>query len=97
MTDTGKPFTYSEELYPAGYFYKSFDIIIIVDQAYPPEIIQLEVYGTKTKYFKALPLHHSQKIIFENDRYTQFQYYMSPTCDLKQKLLSYGNETIKQI
>lgn len=97
ITDTDKPFTYSEELYPAGYFYNSFDIIIIVDQAYPPEIIQLEVYGTGTKYFKALPLHHSQKIIFEYDGYTQFQYYMSPTYDLKQKLLSYGNETIKQI
>ena len=90
MTDTGKSFTYPEELYPAGYFYNSFGII--VDQAYPPEIIQLEVYGTKAKYFKALPLHHSQKMIFETDGYTQFQYYMSPTYDLKQELLSHGDE-----
>lgn len=90
MTDTGKSFTYPEDFDPAGYFYNSFGII--VDQAYPPEIIQLEVYGTKAKYFKALPLHHSQKIIYEGDGYTQFQYYMSPTYDLKQELLSHGDE-----
>lgn len=90
MTDTGKSFNYPEEFDPAGYFYNSFGII--VDQAYPPEIIQLEVYGTKAKYFKALPLHHSQSIKYEGDGYTQFEYYMSPTYDLKQELLSHGDE-----
>ena len=90
MTDAGKSFTYPEDFDPAGYFYNSFGII--VDQAYPAETIQLEVYGTKAKYFKALPLHHSQKIIYEGDGYTQFQYYMSPTYDLKQELLSHGDE-----
>ena len=63
-----------------------------MDQAYPAETIQLEVYGTKAKYFKALPLHHSQNVIYEGDRFTQFQYYMSSTYDLKQELLSHGSE-----
>lgn len=90
MTGTGKSFNYPEDFYPSGYFYNS--IGIIVDQAYPPEIIQLEVYGTKAKYFKALPLHYSQSIIEEGDGYTQFEYYMSPTYDLKQELLSHMDE-----
>ena len=52
----------------------------------------LEVYGSKVKYFRALPLHHSQKEVYTGEDYAQFEYYMSPTYDLKQELLSHGAE-----
>ena len=90
MTATGNIFTYPKDFDPEEYFFNSFGII--VDEAYPPQTIMLEVYGSKVKYFRALPLHHSQKEVYTGEDYAQFEYYMSPTYDLKQELLSHGAE-----
>lgn len=90
VRNTGKSFIFPEDFDPAGYFQKSFGII--VDEAYPPEIIRIQAYGTKVKYLRSLPLHHSQKEVYTAEGYSDFQYYMSPTYDLKQELLSHGDE-----
>lgn len=87
---SGKSFVFPEDFDSSEYFRDSFGII--VDDAYPPETIKLEVYGTKVKYFRSLPLHPSQREVFTGNDYSQFQYYMSPTYDLKQELLSHGDE-----
>jgi predicted DNA-binding transcriptional regulator YafY len=39
-----------------------------------------------------LPLHHSQKIIFENETECVIELYMSPTYDFVMELLSMGAE-----
>jgi predicted DNA-binding transcriptional regulator YafY len=39
-----------------------------------------------------LPLHESQEIVLEDSEFTTFSYYIRPTFDFKQKILSYmGN------
>lgn len=75
---------------PETYFQNSFGII--ADKRYPPEHIELKVYGTKTDYFRTLPLHHSQKEIETCNKYSVFRYFISPTYDFIQEILSHGYE-----
>jgi predicted DNA-binding transcriptional regulator YafY len=39
---------------------------------------------------KALPLHHSQTIVSENDSETVFKVFLMPTYDFQREILSYG-------
>ena len=56
------------------------------------QTVVLKVESFQAKYLKTLPLHESQKIVSEDDNYTVFSYYIRPTFDFKQKILSYmGN------
>lgn len=48
--------------------------------------------NNRDKYIMSLPLHHSQQIVDQNDDYTLFSYYIQPTYDFRQELLSYGDE-----
>lgn len=70
------------------YFYNSFGIIS--QDNCPPEIVELKVYGTQKEYFRTLPLHHSQEEIKNTDEYSIFRYYLSPTYDFIQEILSHG-------
>ncbi len=51
--------------------------------------IMLRVESKQAKYFRALPLHHSQSEEV-HDQYSIFHYKMQITYDLMQQLLSYG-------
>jgi predicted DNA-binding transcriptional regulator YafY len=44
------------------------------------------------KYINTLPLHHSQEEIKITDEYSVFRYYIRPTYDFRQELLSHGAE-----
>lgn len=54
----------------------------IVLRAYPPYI----------NYLRTLPLHTSQKELKSTEEYADFAYFLRPTFDFKQELLSQGNE-----
>ncbi len=51
--------------------------------------IELKVWPRQVKYFRALPLHHSQEE-FVHDDYSIFTYRMRVTPDLVSELMSYG-------
>ena len=55
-----------------------------------PETIRLKVDNDQIKYFESLPLHHSQKIIEKTETYSIFEYYLVPTYDFIQEILSKG-------
>jgi predicted DNA-binding transcriptional regulator YafY len=40
------------------------------------------------KFFRTLPLHHSQEEIETTDAYSVFQYYLVPTFELTKEILS---------
>lgn len=88
LWQTEKTFSYLENFSPEDYFYNSFGIIS--QDNCPPEYIELKVYGTQVKFFRTLPLHHSQIEIKDTDEYSIFSYYLSPTYDFIQELLSHG-------
>ncbi|MBQ9435721.1 MAG: WYL domain-containing protein [Bacteroidales bacterium] len=45
-------------------------------------------------YFRSLPLHHSQKEEIREDKYSVFAYFIRPTFDFIQEILSMG-ETVE--
>lgn len=90
LKPTDHKFSIPEDFSPEAFFYNSFGII--VDRNIPPTVIRIAAYGDKVKYFRSLPLHHSQKETETYDDYSVFEYYLSPTYDFRQELLSHGDE-----
>ena len=70
------------------YFANSFGITTSQGEA---KNITLRVKPKQAKYFRALPLHHSQTEEV-HEQYSLFHYKMYITYDLTQQLLSYGPE-----
>ncbi|WP_444542241.1 helix-turn-helix transcriptional regulator [Capnocytophaga cynodegmi] len=56
------------------------------------ERVVLKTNEEKTKYLQSLPLHHSQKEIKMEDNHTIFKYFLRPTYDFRQEILSHGAE-----
>ncbi|MFK8281892.1 helix-turn-helix transcriptional regulator [Capnocytophaga cynodegmi] len=72
------------------YFENSFGII--VDESISAEKVTIKVEKSKSNFLKSLPLHHSQKEIKTEDNYTFFEYFLRPTYDFRQEILSHGAE-----
>lgn len=70
------------------FFYSYFGIIASDD--IKPCTIEIRVDPIQAKYFKSLPLHHSQEIVEEKEDYTVFRYFVAPTFDFRQEILRYG-------
>lgn len=68
------------------YFRHSFGIVFSQGE---PRRVTLRVEPRQAKYFRALPLHHSQSEMV-TDGYSVFTYYLRLTPDFVQELLSYG-------
>lgn len=83
LTDT---YEIPADFSPTEYLKDAFGIV--VDQG-EVKRIRLRVESTQAKYFRALPLHHSQQEMV-TDRYSIFEYRMRVTYDLIEELLKYG-------
>ena len=73
---------------PEAFFENNFGII--VDETITPSTVQLKVFGKQRKYLQTLPLHHSQEETETTDEYSVFSYFIIPTYDFKQEILSHG-------
>jgi hypothetical protein len=75
---------------PSEHFANNFGVAV-----YPgikPCTVEIRAFGNKRKYLITLPLHASQKEIETKDNYSVFQYYIAPTPDFIQELLTHGDE-----
>ena len=90
LTQTGNTFVMPKDFSPEEYFYNCFGIIH--DDNCPSETVELKVYGIQREYFRTLPLHHSQEETETEKDYSVFRYYLSPTYDFVQEILSHGCE-----
>ena len=86
---TGTKFSVPADFEGAEYFNDSFGIITDNKQT---ETIRIKVFGMHVMYVRALPLHHSQKEIETAYGYSVFEYEIRPTLDLKQEIISRGND-----
>jgi predicted DNA-binding transcriptional regulator YafY len=73
-----------------NHFENSFGIM--VDPKIQACVVKIKAFGNKIKYLQTLPLHHSQKEVKTHPEYSIFQYYIAPTPDFKQELLSCSDE-----
>jgi hypothetical protein len=65
--------------------YKNSFGIISADGALPQEIL-LKFDNEQANYVKALPLHHSQTIISEDENETVFKVFVVPTYDFQREI-----------
>ena len=72
---------------PKEVFRKPFGVIL--DNG-PVENVVIRVSADQVKYYRTLPLHHSQEEGQSTDTYTEFRYSLVPTFDFCRELLSKG-------
>jgi WYL domain len=70
------------------YFYNCYGII--QDESIKAETVILKISSDQAKYLRALPLHSSQKETEKTPDYSVFEYFIKPTFDLRQEILSLG-------
>jgi len=83
-------FNMPKDLDPEEYFYNCFGIIH--DEDVSPQEIKLKISSNQAKYIRALPLHHSQKESESTPDFSIFTYFIKPTFDFRQELLSLGED-----
>lgn len=71
------------------YFAGSYGVI--VNNGCKREIIRISVDKNQRNYLRTLPLHSSQTEIQTDEEYSVFEYFLSPTIDFCQALLSLGD------
>lgn len=69
-------------------FSNSFGIISTLDQK--PEKIILSFDANQGKYVKSLPIHHSQKLLVDNETELKIELTLVPTYDFYQELLTHA-------
>lgn len=87
---TDEQFAYPEDFSPKEFFRFSFGIIVAEDC--PAEEVVLKVYGNHRKYIRALPLHSTQKEEETNKEFSTFRYFLRPTYDFVQEILSHAQD-----
>ena len=79
-------FTMPADFDPEQYFADCFGIVFSHGEA---KRVVIRVEARQAKYFRALPLHHSQQEMI-HDNYSIFTYRLKLTPDFVQELLSHG-------
>lgn len=67
----------------------SFGIINAVEKE--PQRIILSFTPEQARYINSLPLHHSQQLIFQNEKESRFEYFIYPSYDFLMEILSFGS------
>ncbi len=88
LTMSEARYEYPDNFDPMDYFSATFGVV----KGVAPHIVEIKVYGLQRDYLRALPLHHSQQETEVCDDYSVFRYYVSPSYDFKQEILSMGVE-----
>lgn len=87
---TTNKFKFPVDFDPEAYFADCYGIIKGVDAV--AQIIKLRVSSYQANYVRALPLHSTQQEKKENDQYSVFEYFINPTFDFMQEILSMGDD-----
>lgn len=85
LTET---FTCPKDFDPESYTYNTYGVTIYDDT--PPVTIRIRAKGRHAKYMRSLPLHRSQREVETTDKYADFEFYVSPTNEFCDKLLSFN-------
>lgn len=64
----------------------------VITDGTQPEKVVLSLSPNEVNYIKSLPLHHSQKIVSENEKECIVELFISPTYDFIMEILSMGKE-----
>jgi hypothetical protein len=89
LEETDEPFTFPSDFDAELFFKDCYGVLSTPDQ---PQSIVIRAYSPLNNYLRTLPLHHSQKEVSTTPDYADFEYYLRPTFDFIQELLSQVHE-----
>ena len=87
MEHTEEKYEIPEDFDVSEYFRCSYGVTGAKGQ---PERVEIKVAASQVKYFRSLPLHHSQQEEETTQDFSIFSYLLVPTYELKQEILSHG-------
>lgn len=90
LEETEESFIYPSE-FDADLFFKDCYGILCGTKEKAQKIV-IRTYPPFTNYLRTLPIHHSQKEVKTTSDYADFEYFLRPTFDFRQELLSQCNE-----
>ena len=90
LEETEESFVYPSDFDTETFFKDCYGVICGTEDN--PQRIVVRAYLPLTNYLRTLPLHHSQKVLKSTPDYTDFEFYLCPTFDFRQELLSQGEE-----
>lgn len=88
LRTTENTFTLPEDFDPEAYFADSFGVV--VDEKCAVERVKIRVQGIQRQYIRTLPLHASQKEVETAEDVSVFEFYLRPTLDFQQELLTHA-------
>lgn len=74
---------------PKAWFHDFYGVFVYPDRT--PQRILLKVFSSRVPYYRTLPLHSSQEEILKTPLYSIFQFWLVPTLDFLQEILSAGS------
>ena len=89
LEEMNEAFTFPSD-FDTELFFKDCFGVLCTDDA--PQRIVIRAYQPLNHYLRTLPLHHSQKEMGCTPGYTDFEFYLRPTFDFRQELLSQAHE-----
>ena len=90
MEETNESFAYPSDFDTELFFKDCYGILCGTNDNV--QRIVIRAYLPFTNYLRTLPLHHSQKEVKSTPEYADFEFFLRPTFDFRQELLSQGNE-----
>lgn len=88
MEITDEKFKMPKDFDAEDLFYSVYGTTLALDEK--AERIEINVYNGQADYFRSLPLHHSQHELSSTPNCTVFEYYLKPTFEFIQEILSHG-------
>ena len=88
LQTTDHPFTLPDDFDSEAYFADSFGVT--VDEDYSVGRVRVRVQGIQRQYIRTLPLHASQKEVETAEDASVFEFYLRPTLDFQQELLTHA-------
>jgi len=90
LEETTESFDYQSDFDTDIFFRDCFGVIRGTEDK--AQRIVIRAYRPFINYLRTLPIHHSQKELGSTSEYADFEFYLRPTFDFRQELLSQGYE-----
>lgn len=91
ITPTDTSFDYPRDFKPEIFFRDFYGMDVSTDRM--PEVVRLKISGRTRDKARTLPLHESQKEVMTNNDYSVFEYFLVPSDEFQNTILSHGIDT----
>ncbi|MBR5964490.1 MAG: WYL domain-containing protein [Bacteroidaceae bacterium] len=90
VKETDTPFTLPDNFDASVFFENNFGVYVGGEEK--AQKIVIRAYGSLVNFLRTLPLHHSQQEIDTQEAWADFSYFLRPTYDFRQELLSQAEQ-----